>query len=165
MPKDLNVKIGTAEARQRLMKDFQNLSDEMENLLNGFFKDKRRSLPCTARGFVPAMDVFETETEIVCLLELVGVKPTDLTVKVEAGMLFVTGVRRELEGFDRRHYHKMELEFGAFERRLTLPEPIIADSLRLESEYGFYTIRLRKVFPGLKPSSAVIDSADLDPRR
>lgn len=165
MSKSINPKMNTEEARQRLLKDFQNLSDEMENLMQGFFGEKLRAVSSAGRGFSPPMDVFETEDEIVCLLDLVGVGPQDLDVQLEAGTLRLSGIRREFPGFERRHYHKMELDFGAFERTLTIPEPVEAKSLRLETSGGFYLVRLRKVFSGLKPAAAQEMLDDIDARR
>lgn len=165
MAKIGHCKINSDEARQRLMRDFQNLSEEMETLLHNFFSDCRRMAPSPGHAFLPAMDVFETELEIVCLLDLVGVAPGDLKVQVDAGTLFISGVRRELPGFEKRHYHKMELDFGAFERILTLPQPVDAASLRIENLGGFYLIRLRKTYQGLRPARGILDSTDLDPRR
>ena len=161
----MQAKINQEDTRQRLLKDFQSLSEEMEILMHNFFSDKRRPAPHIGHGFLPPLDFFETETELVCLMDLVGVAPQDLTVKVDGTVLLINGIRRELPGFQRRHYHKMELEFGVFERMLILPEPVDAESLRIENLGGFYLIRLRKMHPGLRPAAGVIDSADLDPRR
>ncbi len=165
MSKSINPKMDADEARQHLLKDFQNLSEEMEALMHNFFSDKRRFAPSPGHGFSPAMDVFETESEIVCLLDLVGVAPQDLNVRIEAGTLIISGVRREIPGFERRHYHKMELDFGAFERLLLLPEPIVVNSLRVENMGGFYLLRMRKIFAGLKPSASSAEAIEFDPRR
>jgi HSP20 family protein len=157
--------MNSEEATQRLLKDFQNISDEMENLMRGFFSDKLRAAPSPGRGFSPSMDVFETEDEIVCLLDLPGVGLQDLQVRIEAGTMRVSGVRRELPGFERRNYHKMELDFGAFERSLIVPEPVDAGSVSVEQSGGFYLVRLCKVISGLK-SAAGQDTADaVDIRR
>jgi len=161
----MQAKINNEDTRQRLLKDFQSLSEEMDILMRNFFSDKRRAAPHIGHGFLPPLDFFETETELVCLMDLVGVAPQDLTVKIEGTALVINGIRRELPGFQRRHYHKMELEFGVFERMLILPEPVDTDSLRIENLGGFYLLRLRKLHPGLRPAAGVIDSADLDPRR
>jgi HSP20 family protein len=163
--KSINPKTNSEEARQRLLKDFQNISEEMENLMQGFFSDKMRAAPSPGRGFSPPMDVFETEDEIICLLDLVGVGLQDLEVHIEAGTLRINGVRRELPGFERRHYHKMELDFGAFGRSLTIPEPVEAQSLKIETLRGYYLVRLRKVFSGLKPATAQDAADEVDTRR
>lgn len=162
--KSMNPKMDSEEARQRLLKDFQKLSEEMETLMQGYFCDKLHAAPSLGRGFSPPMDVFETESEIVCLLDLVGVEPQDVQVHLDAGMLRISGIRKEISGFERRHYHKMELDFGAFERTLTIPEPVETKSLHGEILGGFYVVRLRKVYSGLKlPTLETAD--DLDIRR
>jgi len=165
LSKDTHSRTNAEETRQRLLKDFQTLSEEMENLMHNFFGDKRRFAAYVGRGFMPPLDFFETKTELVCLLDLVGVAPQDLTVKLDGNTLQINGIRREIPGFQRRQYHKMELDFGVFERLITLPESVEANSLRVENMGGFYLIRLRKTVAGLRPTAGVIDSADLDPRR
>ncbi|RJP80308.1 MAG: Hsp20/alpha crystallin family protein [Candidatus Zixiibacteriota bacterium] len=164
MSRSIHPKGGTEEARERLLKDFQHLSEEIDSLMNGFFGDQQRMAPSPGRGFCPPMDVFETETEILCLLDLVGVAPQDLDIRLDAGALFITGMRHEIPGFEHRQYHKMELDFGPFERILTIPEPVVANSLRVENLGGFYLVRLRKVFSGLRPVTEV-ERSDEDPRR
>jgi HSP20 family protein len=165
VPRNINSKSSSEEGRQRLMRDFQNLSDEMENLLSNFFKDKHQSAPYLGHGFTPCIDVFETEAEIVCVLDLAGVAIQDLKARVDAGTLYISGLRREVAGFERRHYHKMELDFGGFERTFTLPEPVKASSMKIENQGGLCLIRLPKVVVGLRPSQPTLDLVDPDLRR
>ena len=150
---------------KQMLKDFQALSEEMEILMQDFFDGNHSFSIASGRGFLPSMDCFETETEFACLLELAGVAPQDLSVELDGSMLVVSGFRREIPGFDRRRYHKMELDFGFFERTISIPEPITADTLRIENVGGFYLIRLKKKFPGLKNELSQFDPADPDTRR
>lgn len=148
-----------------MMKDFQSLSQEMEVLLQNFFNNKANSAFSSGRGFLPPMDCFETETEIVCLVELAGVAPQDLRVNLDGCKLLLAGVRRELPGFDRRRYYKMELDFGFFERTFVIPEPVEADSLRVENLGGFYLVCMKKTKPGLRPGDSYFVPDSPDPRR
>ena len=150
---------------RHILKDFQALSEEMEGLMQDFFGEGRPIAVYPGHGFLPSIDCFETDKEIICLIELAGVAPQDLEINLNGHKLAISGVRNEIPGFDRRHYNKMELDFGFFERSVTLPEPVEADSLRIENLGGLYLIRLKKTYPGLEPKEVDMDMTDPDPRR
>lgn len=150
---------------RHVLKDFQALSEEMEGLMQDFFGEGRPIAAYPGHGFLPSIDCFETDKEIVCLIELAGVAPQDLEINLDGLKLAISGVRNEIPGFDRRRYHKMELDFGFFERSVTLPESVEADSLRIENLGGIYLIRLKKTHPGLEPKEVDMDMTDPDPRR
>jgi len=157
--------VKSEEKTLRKLRDFHGLSEEMEALMQNYFDESGRYVPHSGRGFLPPMDCFETETEIGCLIELAGVAPQDLEVNLEGCRLMISGVRKEIPGFARRRYYKMELDFGFFERTFTIPEPVDPDSLRIENLGGFYLIRIKKKKPGLQPDDIFFDPASPDPRR
>ncbi|MBU1653066.1 Hsp20/alpha crystallin family protein [bacterium] len=149
----------------KTLRDFHNLSEEIELVLEDYFSDHDRPIYSASKGFLPPLDCFETENEIICMVELAGVAPQDLKVTQRKHVLTISGERRELPSFEKRRYHKMELDFGAFERHITIPESVIPDKMSIENLGGFYLIRLKKVKPGLKPFPNEHDPASPDPRR
>ncbi|TKJ41238.1 hypothetical protein CEE37_06115 [candidate division LCP-89 bacterium B3_LCP] len=148
----------------RLIKDFQTLSEDIDLLMQSFIDDTH-PVPGVGRGYLPAMDIFETETEMACLLELAGVAPQDVQIKLQNRTLLISGVRREIPGFDQRKYHKMELDFGCFERTLVIPEPVKPKTLQWQNLGGFYLIRIEKKFPGLTSHQGTIKQDNPDTRR
>jgi len=149
----------------KTLRDFRNLSEEIELVLEDYFSDHERPIYASSKGFLPPLDCFETEKEIICVVALAGVAPQDLKVTLRKHVLTVAGERRELPSFEKRRYHKMELDFGDFERHITIPEPVIPDKISIENLGGFYLIRLKKVKAGLKPFPNDLDPANPDPRR
>lgn len=91
-------------------------------------------------GFVPALDLIDVDGELVVELSVPGVDPATLHVEVAAGVLRVSGVRRELA--DGRRL-VAELPRGPFRRVLPLPEEVM-DEPRVEVEDGMVRIGLRK---------------------
>lgn len=86
-------------------------------------------------GWVPAVDVREDAKEIVLELELPGIKPRDVEVTAENGVLTVRGEKRSTssENSDER-YHVIERTYGTFSRSFQLPQGV--DEQRIEAEFA-----------------------------
>ncbi len=77
------------------------------------------------RPFVPVCDVFAREGDLVVKTELPGIDPEkDVKVTVEDNVLIVHGERRTKREVDEKDFFRMESSYGAFERRLPLPEGV-----------------------------------------
>jgi HSP20 family protein len=90
------------------------------------------------RGFVPPVDVWETETEVVIELDVPGVKAEDLSAEVVEGQLIVTGERAAPEGAVRRY--RSERWQGRFVRSFGVPTGIDGD--RISADYADGVLRL-----------------------
>jgi HSP20 family protein len=100
------------------------------------------SLDEEAGHWSPPTDVYETEEGIVVTLEIAGVSPDALSVSLERGILAVSGVREEQIPGGRRNYHKMEMRFGPFLRRVTVPCPVSVNDARAIYTHGVLTVVL-----------------------
>lgn len=81
----------------------------------------RDSFRPTAAGWEPPVDVLETDTELLVVVALPGVKADEMEIVVGGGELTVRGTRR-WPGLERpARVHRIELPHGHFERRLPLP--------------------------------------------
>ncbi len=118
-------------------------ADELEV----YFNDYVRGAPV---GFVstpkwrPPTDVYETDDGFVLVMDIAGVEPGEFSVSLDAGMLTVSGERKE-RASGRREYHAMEVKVGPFERTFRLPRPVDPASLKATYELGFLEIRLAKL--------------------
>jgi HSP20 family protein len=92
----------------------------------------------------PPMDVFETEHELWILVALPGVEPDRLEVVAEAGTLVVAGERALPPQLREAHLHRLELPYGRFERRVSLP-PGRYEIGRRDLINGCLTLSLRKL--------------------
>lgn len=91
-----------------------------------------------------AVDMYETDKEIIVEASLPGVKPEDLDIQIVGDVLTIRGeVKREHETKKENYIH-CERVFGSFQRSLRLPVPVVAESAKAEAEHGVVTLRLPK---------------------
>jgi HSP20 family protein len=115
------------------------LERRMDDVVRGFLGTRTRlaypALPQLAqRPFVPRMDVFGRDDDLVVKLELPGIDPEkDVTVEVREGMLVIAGERRHEKEVKEEAYYRMEASYGAFERQIAIPEGI--DESRISAAY------------------------------
>ena len=81
---------------------------EMERLLGHLGSSKPPEVYFAPKAWEPAIDVYETEKEIVVAVELAGVNLEGIGVALEGNTLVVRGERRETPSPERRSYHRME---------------------------------------------------------
>ena len=126
------------------IRNFGSRSDDMEFLMSHHFYIKRSGLAPLELGWRPATDVFETAEEIVIIMDVAGIDEKDLSIILDNEVLIIRGVRRELTGFKKRHYHEMEIDFGPFERIVKLPSRVEEQKVRASYKNGFLEIRMFK---------------------
>jgi HSP20 family protein len=104
-----------------------------------FGVDSRRT------GWVPAVDIREDNKEIALEIELPGIKPSDVEVTAENGVLTIRGEKQSTsaEGTEGR-YHVVERTYGSFSRSFQLPMGI--DEQRIEADFtdGLLIVRMPK---------------------
>jgi HSP20 family protein len=96
------------------------------------------------RPWNPAVDIFETENELIFRVDTPDVNLAHIKVQVENRTLTLRG-ERNLETDDRvKGYHRIERSYGAFARSFTLPETVDAEDVRADYAHGVLTITLAK---------------------
>lgn len=88
--------------------------------IHDIFGDALPSLDMT--GFDLATDVSETEKGVEIEMQLPGIKPDAFDIKVEDGMLVVSGKREKKTEIEDKNYYRKEIQRGSFERRVQLPD-------------------------------------------
>ncbi len=97
------------------------------------------------RPFVPPIDVYERKGDVVVRTELPGLDPVkDVKVRVEDGALVITGERRQKEEVDEKDFYRMETSYGAFTRRIVLPEGIDQDTITADYKEGVLEVVVPK---------------------
>jgi HSP20 family molecular chaperone IbpA len=94
--------------------------------------------------FKPAVDIFETDTEIVLLADLPGVKAKDLDVDLRESVLTLTGTVDDLEGSEELDVLR-EYQTGKYFRQFTLSETIDQSKIDAELKNGVLRLTLPKV--------------------
>lgn len=90
----------------------------------------------------PPVDVFEDEREVVIVVAMPGIPDDHVEVKLERDALVVRG-RRQLPFAGRHAVRHLEIPYGCFERRITLPAAGF-ETVSRESAHGCLVVRLRK---------------------
>ena len=90
----------------------------------------------------PAADVYETAEQVVIKLEVPGVDA--VTLDVTENLLIVRGERRDESPAQRSRVSHMEIEYGAFEKRIWLPCPVKTQGVGTRYDRGFLLIAMQK---------------------
>jgi len=93
----------------------------------------------------PSVDVYETEDEVVVLVEIAGILNEEVEVLVDGKTLIVRGERRAAGGRSRRLYSQMEICQGPFQRDLLLPSGVNPEQVQASYNAGLLEIVLPKV--------------------
>jgi HSP20 family protein len=101
----------------------------------------------TAASFRPAADFFETGRGLVLRLELAGVVAEDLSLSLSGPELVVRGRRRPLSPKGIRRFILLEMAFGSFERRFTLPIPVDPQGVEAHFKDGILEVHLPRKMP------------------
>ena len=97
------------------------------------------------QNWTPAVDIKEMETELRLELELPGLKPEDVEITAENGVLTVRGEKRsERKEDDQGRYHVVERTYGSFMRSFQLPQGIDEDQISAGYDNGVLTLRIPK---------------------
>jgi HSP20 family protein len=97
------------------------------------------------RTWQPAIDVYETDEDVVVLVELPGVKEDETEVIVHNNTLIVRGERKDIKQGIKRTYSQMEILWGPFERDITLPASVNVEQIKAFYDHGFLEVILPKL--------------------
>jgi HSP20 family protein len=113
------------------LRELATLQTEMSRLMNGLFEGNGRAV----QAWVPAVDVWETEHDLVYAFDLPGVPEDTLTVSAQRDRVD----ERAEDGFVR-----YERRFGTFTRAVGVPQGVTEDGIRAEYKDGVLEIRVAK---------------------
>ncbi len=122
---------------------FDRLERQMDDLVERLL---RRPTPAPySRAWAPRLDIYETADGFVIVAELAEVNPDDVTIEVEGEQVTLCGRRAPADPPEGAECLQLEVPFGAFERRLLLPEPVDANRASADFNDGMLTVRLPKL--------------------
>jgi HSP20 family protein len=123
-------------------REMMTLRDAMDRLFDDAFTRPLRLND--GHWSMPAVDMYQTDNEIVVKAAVPGVKTEDVQINVTGEVLTIKGEVKEKEEVMEKAYHLREQRWGMFERTLALPTDVIADKAKAEFENGILTIMLPK---------------------
>ncbi len=118
--------------------------DLLQERINRLFDEAWLRPVRRERGFVPAVDIYEDENEIVVKCELPDMNEKDIEVKVENNVLTIKGEKKLEREEKKENYHLIESSYGSFSRSFTLPSNVDADKATAKYEKGVLKITLPK---------------------
>jgi HSP20 family protein len=95
-------------------------------------------------NFVPAVDIYSDEQNLVLKLEVPGVNEEDLNVSVENNTLTIQEERKFEKEEKEENFHRIERRYGSFSRTFKLPSTIDAEKVEASYEKGILKITLGK---------------------
>ena len=111
-----------------------------------------------ASGFVPRVDIYETDDSVEIEAEVAGVKPSDIKLSVEHNVLTISGERAAAARDDSTTVRRRERVAGRFERSFTLSDRIDATGISAKHQDGILTVTLPKA-EALKPREITVAAA------
>jgi HSP20 family protein len=109
-------------------------------------RDLKRSSPDQRTAqWVPATDIIEEESQFSLRADLPGVRPQDIEITMDVGVLTVSGVRQTDERDESAKLRRSERVSGRFSRQFTLPESTDADKIKAKSSNGILEIVIPKL--------------------
>ncbi len=109
-------------------------------------------------SWLPAVDIFEEKEAVRIAAELPGVKPEDVRISMENGVLTIRGEKKQTAEEQTERVHRYERCYGAFERSFTVPTSIDAEHIKAAYEDGVLTVTLPKV-ERAKPRQITVEVA------
>lgn len=100
------------------------------------FEDKQDEL------FVPAIESYVKDGNLVIRADVPGLEPKDVEVSILGNVLTIKGERGSEQEVKKEDYLRREVSYGAFERRMSLPEGAGADKVKASFKSGVLEITL-----------------------
>ncbi|HEY6017458.1 MAG TPA: Hsp20/alpha crystallin family protein [Gaiellaceae bacterium] len=115
------------------------LHNELSRFMNAIEGNGR-----TAQAWVPTLDVWETEDELVYAFDLPGVDEDKISIEVEDSMLTVSAEREKSTEIHEDKFQRFERRHGTFSRTVGLPQGVDEDAIKAGYVNGVLEIRVPK---------------------
>ena len=126
------------------------LQRQMNRLFDDFFGDLGdlspfRGLGRDVDGFVPRMDIAETDKDITITAELAGIDDKDAEISIHNDVLTIQGEKKTEHEEKEGERYLSERSYGSFSRSLTLPAEVDQDKIDASFKKGVLTVKLPKL--------------------
>ena len=102
------------------------------------------SEPQANRPWSPAVDIYETENELVLKADLPDVEAQDVNVRVENLTLTISGERKFDKSTNEKGFHRIERSYGNFPRSFAVPNTFDTENIAASFKNGVLTVKLPK---------------------
>ncbi len=91
-----------------------------------------------------AVDVFQTDTDIVIKAPVAGVSPEDIDITITEDVITIKGTRKEDPDIPAEAYYTQECYYGPFSRSIILPIPVVSEQADATFKNGVLQIVIPK---------------------
>jgi HSP20 family protein len=95
-------------------------------------------------SWAPAVDIYETEHELVVKADLPDVDAKDLDIRVENNILTIRGERKFEKKVSEENYLRVERAYGAFSRSFSLANTVNSEAIKADYQNGVLTLTVPK---------------------
>ena len=123
-------------------RDFSAFQDRLNRMVESSLKSSPDNSVLTT--WAPAVDIYETENDLVLKADLPEVAEKDIDIRVENNMLTIRGERKFEESVKEDNYLRVERAYGSFSRSFSLPNTVDTESIKANYKDGVLTVELPK---------------------
>jgi HSP20 family protein len=120
------------------------LQNDMGRLMSTFLGQGQVNGENGDRSWMPAVDVWETDNELVYAFDIPGISEDEINVEYDDGALTVSGTRERTEQTEDDRFYRYERRFGSFSRTVGLPQSVEEDAIRADYRNGVLEIHVPK---------------------
>ncbi|HEX2291732.1 MAG TPA: Hsp20/alpha crystallin family protein [Gaiellaceae bacterium] len=120
------------------------LQNDMGRLMSTFLGQDQINGETGTRTWMPAVDVWETESELVYAFDLPGIPEDKIAVEYDDGALTISGEREREEKVEGDRFYRYERRFGGFSRTVGLPQGVTEDAIKAEYRNGVLEVHVAK---------------------
>jgi HSP20 family protein len=133
-----------AVVRWEPFRELAALQSEMSRWMNQVAGGTTAGNGQSSSTWLPALDVWETENELVLSFDLPGVPEDKISIELDDNVLTVSGERARESEHEGDRFYRYERRFGAFSRSVTLPQGVNEDSIKADYRAGVLEVRVPK---------------------
>ena len=120
------------------------IEGEIHRLMSEALSQRREWLDLEG-GWVPYVDVYEKEDDLIVEAEVPGLSQRDLHISLHLSRVELKGAKKESPVSENIRYLRLEREYGKFRRTIPLPCAVFTDKAKAYLENGVLTITLKKM--------------------
>jgi HSP20 family protein len=119
-----------------------SLQEQINRLFNDVFE--RPGEESNLTSWAPAVDIFETEHELVVKADLPDIDPKDLDIRVGNNILSICGERKFEKKVSEDKYLRVERAYGSFSRSFSLANTVNSEAIKADYQNGVLTLTVPK---------------------
>jgi HSP20 family protein len=127
----------------RIEKRFEEMHERANRIFEEMWEMSRPVLMMPDYVWKPALDIYETDDEVIVLVEIAGMKKEEIEVAMQGNILIISGNRTENIPYKKK-LEQMEINYGRFQRIVKIFAPIEREKIIATYENGILKIRLPK---------------------